>query len=331
MVAMAYTNNPSDYSVAVLCGGKSGEREISLNSGKACAEALASLGFKTTILDTANRDDLVKLITDPFDVAFVTLHGKGGEDGTIQGFLETVGIPYTGSGVLANALAIDKALSKKEYREAGLRVAPSMTVSRDDEVDQDILDEMVGVCGIPCVVKPTKEGSSLGMTIVRDEADLRAAIEKALAADEVAIVEQFIAGRELTVAVIGNDDVRALPPIEIVTTSDEFYNYHAKYTPGGSRHLCPAPLSRDMLENVSEVAVAAHEALGCRGISRTDIIVDDEDTCWVLETNTLPGMTGTSLVPDAARVAGIEFPQLCEMLIKYALDDVKPDDAKSQD
>lgn len=321
MIVMAYTNNPQDYYVAVLCGGKSGEREVSLNSGKSCEEALASLGFRTMLLDTADKNNLVKLITEPFDVAFVVLHGKGGEDGTIQGFLETIGLPYTGAGVLANALAIDKALSKKEYREAGLLVAPSMTVSRDDEIDQDILDAMVETCGIPCVVKPTKEGSSLGMTIVREKKDLRGGIEKALAADEVAIVEKFVPGREITVGVIGNDDVRALPPIEVVTTHDEFYNYHAKYTPGGSKHLCPAPLSREMLENVSEVAVAAHEALGCRGISRTDMIVDEDENCWVLETNTLPGMTGTSLVPDAARVAGIEFPQLCELLIKYALED----------
>ena len=317
---MGYSENPSEYNVAVLCGGKSGEREVSLNSGKACAEALEASGFKVTLLDTAEKADLKRLIDEPFDVAFLALHGRGGEDGTIQGFLETVGIPYTGSGINASSVAINKSRAKDAYAQAGLRVAASMTISEDDILDENLISDIVEACGIPCVVKPTTEGSSLGMTIVRDAADIAEAIKTALAVDVEAMVEQFISGTELTVGVIGNDDAEALPVIQIVPTEDEFYNYHAKYAAGGSRHLCPAPISRDVTENAQEMAVAAHMVLGCRGVSRTDIIVDADDTCWVLETNTIPGMTGTSLVPDAAKVAGMDFQQLCEKLIALALE-----------
>jgi D-alanine-D-alanine ligase len=163
-------------------------------------------------------------------------------------------------------------------------------------------------------------GNLLVLCKAGDAADIAEAIKTALAVDVEAMVEQFISGTELTVGVVGNDDAEALPVIQIVPTEDEFYNYHAKYATGGSRHLCPAPVSRDVTENAQEMAVAAHMVLGCRGVSRTDIIVDADDTCWVLETNTIPGMTGTSLVPDAAKVAGMDFQQLCEKLIELALE-----------
>lgn len=317
---MAYSGNPKDYAVAVLYGGTSGEREVSLNSGKCCGRALEEKGFSVTLLDPASRDDLKRLIDETFDVAFLALHGKGGEDGTLQGFLETLGIPYTGSGILANAIAINKGKSKELYESAGLRVAASVLVGRNDVLDDADRQEIVDTCGIPCVVKPSTEGSSLGMTIVRDAADLQAALDTALAVDDEAMVEQFIDGIELTVGVMGSDDPTAFPVIQILSNDDEFYNYHAKYAAGGSTHICPAPISEEATEQAQGMAVAAHAVLGCRGISRTDIMLDKEGRCWVLETNTLPGMTDTSLIPDAARAVGMSFGDVCEKLIEMALE-----------
>ena len=317
---MAYSGNPKDYAVAVLYGGTSGEREVSLNSGKCCGRALEEKGFSVTLLDPASRDDLKRLIDETFDVAFLALHGKGGEDGTLQGFLETLGIPYTGSGILANAIAINKGKSKELYESAGLRVAASVLVGRNDVLDDADRQEIVDTCGIPCVVKPSTEGSSLGMTIVRDAADLQAALDTALAVDDEAMVEQFIDGIELTVGVMGSDDPTAFPVIQILSNDDEFYNYHAKYAAGGSTHICPAPISEEATEQAQGMAVAAHAVLGCKGISRTDIMLDKEGRCWVLETNTLPGMTDTSLIPDAARAGGMSFGDVCEKLIEMALE-----------
>ena len=316
---MAYSGNPKDYAVAVLYGGTSGEREVSLNSGTCCARALEEKGFAVTMIDPASRDDLKRLVEETFDVAFLALHGKGGEDGTMQGFLETLGIPYTGSGILSNAIAINKGKSKELYESAGLRVAASVLVGRNDVLDNADRQEIVDTCGIPCVVKPSTEGSSLGMTIVRDASDLQAALDTALAVDDEAMVEQFIDGIELTVGVMGSDDPTAFPVIQILSNDDEFYNYHAKYAAGGSTHICPAPISEEATEQAQGMAVAAHAVLGCKGISRTDIMLDEEGRCWVLETNTLPGMTDTSLIPDAARAVGMDFGDVCEKLIEMAL------------
>ncbi|MDO5358056.1 MAG: D-alanine--D-alanine ligase [Slackia faecicanis] len=316
---MAYSGNPKDYAVAVLYGGTSGEREVSLNSGTCCARALEEKGFAVTMIDPASRDDLKRLVEETFDVAFLALHGKGGEDGTMQGFLETLGIPYTGSGILSNAIAINKGKSKELYESAGLRVAASVLVGRNDVLDDADRQEIVDTCGIPCVVKPSTEGSSLGMTIVRDASDLQAALDTALAVDDEAMVEQFIDGIELTVGVMGSDDPTAFPVIQILSNDDEFYNYHAKYAAGGSTHICPAPISEEATEQAQGMAVAAHAVLGCKGISRTDIMLDEEGRCWVLETNTLPGMTDTSLIPDAARAVGMDFGDVCEKLIEMAL------------
>ncbi len=317
---MAYSGNPKDYSVAVIYGGTSGEREVSLNSGKCCAAALSELGFRVELIDPLLDDDLKKLIDKKYDVAFLALHGKGGEDGTIQGFLEIVGIPYTGSGILSSAQSVNKGKAKEIYEAAGLKVAPSAIIGKDDKLDSTDLSEIIEEIGIPCVVKPTTEGSSLGMTIVHDESKLQEAIDLALSVDDEAMIEAFIEGVELTVGVIGNDDPRALPIIQVVPTEDEFYNFHAKYAKGGSKHLCPAPLDARTTDLVQELAVAAHSVLGCRGISRSDVMMDAHGECWILETNTLPGMTDTSLVPDAARVAGIDFPHLCEKIIALALE-----------
>lgn len=306
---------PSDIKVALLSGGSSGEREISLASGEGAKGALEEAGFAVTMLDPANKADLVQLINGNFDVAFLTTHGRKGEDGTIQGFLEMVGLPYIGSGIQASAIAMDKIKSKVFYELADIPTAPAMYLGRGEAYDpQDIVDTL----GSHCVVKPATEGSSLGVEIVEGSEALGAAIEQAFTFDSQVLVESYVSGTEITVAVLGNDDLTALPVIQIVPKNAS-YDFESKYAPGGSEHLCPAPLDELITAKVQDYAKLAHKALGCAGVSRTDFIIDSEGEAWVLETNTIPGMTATSLLPDAARAAGISFPELCVKLVEYAL------------
>ena len=305
----------SECRVALLAGGKSGEREVSLASAEGAREALEEAGYTVTPLDPADKEDLKRLIDGPFDVAFLCLHGKYGEDGTVQGLLETIGLPYIGSGVWSSALAMDKVKSKLYYEQAGIPTPPSVPLQKGDSYDVDSIVEKLGT---HCVVKPGTEGSALGVFIVEGAAAIGEAIEKAFDIDSEVLVERYIKGKELTVAVIGDAEVEALPIIEIVPKSD-FYDFESKYAPGGSQHLCPAPLSDETTRMVQELAVRAHRALSCEGVSRSDFILEEDGSCWTLETNTIPGMTGTSLLPDAARAAGISFPELCTRLIGYAL------------
>lgn len=308
--------DPCQCRVALLAGGKSGEREISLASGAGAQEALMEAGFQVTMLDPAENDDLKRLIDGDFDVAFLCLHGKYGEDGTVQGLLEVIGLPYTGSGVWSSALAMDKSKAKLYYEKEGIPTPPSVTLQAGCESD---IPSVVEKLGGRCVVKPGTEGSALGVFIVEGVDEIREAIEKAFDIDDEVLVERYIRGTELTVAVVGDaDELEALPIIEIVPTSD-FYDYESKYAPGGSQHICPAPLDADTTALVKDLAVRAHKALSCSGVSRSDFILDDAGSCWILETNTIPGMTGTSLLPDAARAAGISFPELCTRLIEIAL------------
>lgn len=311
---MSETLNPADIRVALLAGGKSGEREISLASGKGVEEALTEAGFPVTFLDPSNKEDLVALIEGDFDVAFLALHGKYGEDGTIQGLLEIIGLPYTGPGVWASATAIDKPKAKLFYERAGIPTPASMML---ESVDTPA-SEVVKTVGAHCVVKAATEGSALGVYICQGEDQIAQAIKKVFSVDTHAFVEQYIAGDEYTVAVLGNDDPRALPVIRIIP-SHEFYDFESKYATGGSQHLCPAPMSEDDFKKAQELAEAAHKVLGCEGVSRTDLIQDTEGTFWVLETNTIPGMTATSLLPDAARAAGMDFPTLCTRMVYDAL------------
>jgi D-alanine-D-alanine ligase len=307
---------PSECHVALLAGGTSGERDISVASGNGAREALEAAGFSVDMLDPARKQDLVKLIEGDYQVAFLCLHGKMGEDGTIQGLLEILGIPYIGSGVLASALAIDKSKSKPFYEKGGLNVPQSVLLTPDHKASHSELVEKIGT---PCVVKPATEGSALGVYIVENEEDLDDAIEKAFEIDTEVIVEKFVSGTEVTVAVIGNDEPEALPIIQIVP-SHEFYDFESKYAPGGSKHICPAPLSDEVTERTAAAAITAHKVLGCAGVSRSDFIIDSDGEPWILETNTIPGMTSTSLLPDAARVAGIDFPELCTKLIELAFE-----------
>lgn len=311
---MTAERKPQDINVALLAGGHSGEREVSLASGKSVAEALQTAGFKVTSLDPSIKKDLITLVEQPFDVAFLALHGKGGEDGTIQGFLETVGIPYTGSGVWSSATAVNKITSKLFYRSAGIPTPQSLVIK---SADMDVA-EIIDAVGEHCVVKAATEGSALGVYICQGKEEIAEALRKVFTVDSSAFVETFVAGGEFTVGVLGDDDPQALPVIKIVPSHD-FYDYESKYAAGGSQHICPAPLSDEDTKTAQELALAAHKVLQCVGVSRTDLLQDAEGKFWVLETNTLPGMTSTSLLPDAARVVGVSFPELCSKMIFDAL------------
>ena len=302
--------------VAVLMGGRSAERAVSLNTGAQVASALTGRGHEVTTIDTAGADFIAELQCASADVAFICLHGRLGEDGTVQGLLELLDIPYTGSGVLASALAMDKVMSKFLYSAHGIPTPEYVVLRRGEEVDEEALSAL----GTRTVVKPACEGSAIGVHIVHEPAELPAAIEEAFTHDERVLVERFVEGVEVTVGVLGNDDAFALPTLEIVP-EHEFYDYESKYVPGMSTHLIPARVSESVREGCQRAAVGAHKALCCRGMSRTDTIVTADDAIWVLETNTIPGMTSTSLLPDAARAAGIEFAELCDDLIGYALED----------
>lgn len=309
---------PKKLTVALLSGGKSAEREVSLNSGEQVYRVLDKDRYEVLRFDP--RDDLPRLArqAEDIDVALIILHGRLGEDGTIQGFLDLLGIPYQGSGVLGSAIAMNKILSKELYERAGLPVAPYVVLDRSTPLDSR---EIVESLGLPVVVKPEQEGSSIGLSIVRREEDLAAALETGWRYDRRCLIEKFIAGVEITGGVLGNDELIALPLIEIVPgEGHEFFDYHAKYTPGASHEICPARVSDDITARAREYAVRAHRALHCRGYSRTDMIASGNDI-YVLETNTIPGMTATSLFPQAAAVAGIPFPQLMDRLIDLAIEE----------
>lgn len=309
--------NPKECRVALLAGGTSGERDISIKSGEGARGALEEAGFETVWIDPANKDDLKRLIDESFDVAFLCTHGKGGEDGTLQGMLELLGIPYTCPGVQASALAMDKSKAKIIYEHAGIPTSPSMTIEKHDGYD---LEEVLAKIGAPCVVKAATEGSSIGVEIVQTEDALEKALDSVLEIDDHLVVEKFIKGPEYTCVVLGNKDPYALPVIQIIPLKGETYDFESKYAAGGSQHICPAPLDEEMTLLVQRYAIEAHKALGCRGVSRSDFIIDENRQPWILETNTIPGMTPTSLLPDAAKAAGIPFPELCTRLIEYAME-----------
>jgi len=291
--------------VAVLKGGPSSEREVSLSSGRECAAALRGEGFEVVEID-AGEDLCAQLSVHKPDVVFNALHGRFGEDGCVQGILEWMNLPYTHSGVLASAIAMDKEKSKGIFAEVGLPVAKSVLASKADVEAQHMLPA-------PYVVKPFNEGSSVGVYFV-EEGDT----PPTLSADmpDVVMVEAYLPGRELTCSTLGN---KALAVTEIVT--DGWYDYEAKYADGGSTHVCPAQLPDDIFNACQEYAVRAHEALGCRGLSRTDFRWDESkgiDGLFLLETNTQPGMTPTSLSPEQAAESGISYGALCKWLVEDA-------------
>jgi D-alanine-D-alanine ligase len=287
-------------------GGPSAEREVSLVSGRECATALREAGFEVVEVD-AGPDLADRLLRLAPDACFNALHGRWGEDGCVQGLLEWLRIPYTHSGVLASALAMDKSRAKDAFRAAGLPVAAGLIAATDEVRARHVMPP-------PYVVKPNNEGSSVGVYIVRDGANGPPQLGPELPAE--VMVEAYVAGRELTVSVMGD---HAFQVTEILT--DGWYDYHAKYAPGGSRHVVPAAIPDEVTTACRDYALRAHRALGCRGLSRTDFRWDDAQGLAgliVLETNTQPGMTPTSLSPEQARAEGMSFPDLCRALVEDA-------------
>jgi len=294
--------------IAVLHGGLSAEREVSLKSGAAVHQALLARGYNAIAIDVG-RDISQVLIRERVDAAFVALHGRYGEDGAIQGLLELMGIPYTGSGVLASALAMHKVHAKAAFQAAGLPVAPYAVLRRGESLNMSSLK-----FPLPIVIKPSQEGSSVGVSIVKTAEQIEPALELAFTYDREVLVEQFIAAREIQVGILADT---ALGAIEIVPCN-EFYDFEAKYTPGMAQHIYPARLPEDLYRKALETGLAAHLALGCADYSRVDLLVTEQGECYVLEVNTLPGMTATSLLPEIAQGSGIGFEELVERILLSA-------------
>ena len=303
--------------IAVLVGSSS-EREVSLMTATGIVAALRARGYRTTQLEIDAQ--LAKKIGElDIDAAFIASHGKFGEDGTIQGMLDIMGIPYVGSGVLASALAMNKIMSKKVFEFEGLRTPKWVAIQKSESVSTMKLKiDRVFSPEQRLIVKPSSQGSTIGLSLVKDRSTLEEALKKALLFDEEALVEEAIIGSELTVPVLGNQDVIALPCVEIISLN-ELYDYEAKYAANMSRHMIPPQVGITVAQEAQEIAIRAHKALGCLGISRSDFIADRSGKCWLLEVNTLPGMTNTSLVPDSAKAYGYSYADLVEKLIELAL------------
>ncbi len=311
----------TQYRVAVLAGGWSDERDISLRSGEACTEALREAGFaQVELFDIADLGFVSHLANHEYDVAFIAMHGHYGEDGCIQGLLEVLHIPYTFSGVLSSAVSTEKEMSKTLYRAASIPVPEGVDLPGDAQVTDEQAQALVEKLGLPIFVKPAANGSSYGVTRVTDASQIAAAVLKAGEEGDRVLVESCIEGTEITVPVIGNDDPQALPIVEIAFDS-EFYDLKVKYEPAALHHVIPARLDQKAYARAQELAIAAHRALGCRGASRSDFIVQADGTPVILETNSIPGMTASSLMPDSARHAGITFPELCTKFVEFALEE----------
>ncbi|MHB8172344.1 MAG: D-alanine--D-alanine ligase [Thermincolia bacterium] len=304
--------------IAVLYGGMSSEREVSLRTGEAIFKALQSKGYNAIRIDVS-RDLVERLKAEKVDRVFLALHGKYGEDGTIQGLLEILGIPYTGSGVLASAMAMNKIVTKKLLQLKDLPTAKFMMVNKYQLIKD-------GVSGItksilthirpPLVVKAANQGSSIGISFVYKEEELEAALNDSFKHDNQVLVEEFVEGIELTSSVLGNDEPKTLTLLEIQTKSG-VYDYDAKYTLGGSHHF-PPKIPEEKVREINQLAVKTYLAIGCRGLARVDFILDEHGVPYILEINTMPGMTETSLFPDAAKISGIEFPELVQMIVELS-------------
>jgi D-alanine-D-alanine ligase len=304
-------------SIAVVCGGPAAEAEVSRVSGRGVANALLASYEDVSVieLDEAIIDHLKEA---QVDVVFPVLHGPPGEDGTFQGFLEIVGIPYVGSGVLASACGMDKIVAKQIFRASGLPLAKDTVVNRSEGAPR-AASRVLELLGTDVVVKPSSQGSALGVLFSENVTDLEQALEHAFSYDERVLVEQRIEGREITVAILERDGIEALPVIEIRTPPGSWYDYEHRYTPGLSEHIIPAPLPEAQYRRTQEVAKLAHESLRCRDLSRVDFVVPEQGEPIILEVNTMPGMTPTSLYPDAAQAAGLSFEVLVAHLVERAL------------
>lgn len=305
--------------VLVIMGGTSTEREVSLRSGRAVCKALIEAGYNAQTFDIQpdNIDEIKKI--NP-DIAFLALHGKGGEDGKIQGLLEWMNIPYTGPGIASSAICIDKILTKKLMVQSGVKTPEFMTINQSEfEKKGSVCNEVAKKIGLPAVIKASCQGSSIGVVIVNKTEEIDKTIKELFSYGDEILIEQFVEGIEISVPVIGNDTLTVLPIIEI-TSSNEFYDYQAKYTKGMSRHIIPARISDDTKCKVEEIAKKAYKAALCRGLSRIDFIIDKNSEPYFIEINTIPGMTEVSLFPDSANHAGISFPELVDKIVKLGLE-----------
>jgi len=297
--------------IAVLQGGRSAEREVSLSSGVQAANALRQRGHEVVQVDLGlNVWDCLR--DGGYDCVFIALHGRLGEDGTVQGMLELLGLPYTGSGVLASALCIDKSRANDVLRAEGLMI-PEFEECEGDDVE-DLADRY----GLPLVVKPVREGSTIGLTIAHDVDVLASGLMLARRYDSRVMVQRFMSGTEITIGILATPEVRVLPTLEI-TYDNETYDYDAKYTAGRSQHIIPARIPEEARRAASDAAARAFRVLGCEGMARVDFIVTPDCTPWLLEVNTIPGLTALSLLPDAARAAGVPFDELCDQLVRHGV------------
>jgi len=302
--------------LALLSGGVSSEREVSLNSGKQVFDALDKNKYDITLYDPKTGLKQLVIDADKIDAALIILHGPFGEDGTVQGLLDLLDIPYQGAGVLGSAMAMNKLVAKQLYEGAKIPTPAYLSFSMKDIIEPL---KIVDALGLPLVVKPACAGSSVGMTIVKAAENLEDAIKSAFEHDDTLIIETYIKGIELTCGVLGNDELEALPVIEIIPgEAHEFFDYTAKYTVGATREICPARIDEHITKKVQELAVKAHQALFLKGYSRTDMILYNQKLT-VLETNTIPGMTATSLFPQSAAVAGYSFTRLLDKLIQLSI------------
>lgn len=305
--------------IGVLCGGLSAERDVSLRTGEAIYQALLTKGYHAEKIDV-NRNIAEVLKSSQIDRAFLALHGPYGEDGTIQGLLEIMGIPYTGCGVLASALTMSKIMTKKILVLEGLPT-PKFTVTTAQEIKQlgleQVAEGILKLVPLPLVVKANTQGSTIGISFVHRAEELPGALQDSLQYDSDILIEQFVDGKEITASVMGNAEPIALPLIEIISETG-VYDYAAKYTVGQSHHIIPPRVDEATQNKLKDLAVATYKLLGCSGLSRVDFLVDGHNTPYILEVNTIPGMTETSLFPDAAKAAGIEFPELVSKLLEYS-------------
>src|SRR4029077_8092556 len=315
--ARGRAGGPLVMKVAVLRGGKSAERDVSLRSGAQVAKALRGRGHEVTEVDL-DAEAWDTLRDGGFECVFNALHGRFGEDGTVQGMLELLGLPYTGSGVLASALCMDKARAGRILAAIGLHVPEFEEMEIKEGVAPEVVERLVARFGLPLVVKPVREGSTIGLTIARDADQVASGLVLAARYDRRVMIQRFASGTEITVGILATPDLQVLPTLEIVS-DNPVYDYDAKYTAGKSYHIIPARIPEAARAAASEAAGRAFTVLGCYGMGRVDIIVDAGGTPWLLELNTVPGLTALSLLPDAARAAGIGFDDLCQRLVDHAV------------
>lgn len=302
--------------VAVVMGGPSAEREVSLNTGAAIANALREYGYTNVVeIDLDPRNFGKQLAESKAEVVFNAVHGLYGEDGRLQTLMEIREMPYTGSGMIASVSCMDKVITKRMLRDAGISTPACLIVNKKES---GIKEKIMQRFSLPVVIKPASQGSSIGVEIVKEENQLDEALANAFKYSRDILVEEFIGGKELTVSMMQKDgEVVALPVIHIAPHSG-MYDYHSKYTKGATEYICPADLDEETTKKVQEISKQAYEVLGCSGVARADVMLDEEGNGYVLEINTVPGMTATSLVPKAAAAAGISFPELCNIILQSA-------------